>query len=111
MLRCVDGSLYTGIAKDVQARLALHQSGRGAVYTRGRGPLKLVYKKNKLTCSQALKQEHALKRLKKQEKEKLLKWRSSRLVKSKTIQSLSIKNGYRLKKEQNVFLIQLFYVI
>lgn len=41
VLRCGDGSLYAGIAKDVAARLAVHRSGKGARYTRGRGPLRL----------------------------------------------------------------------
>jgi putative endonuclease len=42
VLRCKDGSLYTGIARDVAARVAVHQSGKGARYTRGRGPFELV---------------------------------------------------------------------
>ena len=42
ILRCGDGSLYTGIAVDVEHRLAVHRSGKGAKYTRGRGPLELV---------------------------------------------------------------------
>ena len=43
MLRCKDGSLYTGWTNDLKHRLAMHNSGRGAKYTRGRGPLELVY--------------------------------------------------------------------
>ena len=43
ILRCGDNSLYTGITTDVARRLAAHQSGKGAKYTRGRGPLTLVY--------------------------------------------------------------------
>lgn len=43
MLRCKDGSLYTGWTNDLEHRLAMHNSGRGAKYTRGRGPLELVY--------------------------------------------------------------------
>ncbi|MCK6586494.1 MAG: GIY-YIG nuclease family protein, partial [Polyangiaceae bacterium] len=43
ILRCADGTLYTGIAIDVDARLERHASGRGARYTRGRGPLVLVH--------------------------------------------------------------------
>ena len=42
ILRCGDGSLYTGITTDVDARLEAHRSGKGAKYTRGRGPLELV---------------------------------------------------------------------
>ena len=44
ILRCGDNTLYTGIAADVDKRLAVHQSGKGAKYTRGRGPLTVVYR-------------------------------------------------------------------
>ena len=71
ILRCGDGSLYTGIATDVQARLKVHQSGKGAKYTRGRGPLELVYCEECVDKSAALKRELAIKALPKEEKEKL----------------------------------------
>lgn len=73
MLRCGDGTLYTGITDDIQRRLAAHRAGRGAKYTRGRGPLELVYKECMSNKSEALKREYALKRLKKNEKEALCK--------------------------------------
>jgi putative endonuclease len=64
ILRCGDGSLYTGIAKDVKARLAQHKAGRGAAYTRGRSPLRLVYSENAFaTRSAALIREAAIKSL------------------------------------------------
>ena len=63
ILRCRDGTLYTGIARDVQARLAAHQSGKGAKYTRGRGPLELVYTEECEDHSAALKRECAIKSL------------------------------------------------
>ena len=44
MLRCGDDTLYTGVTDDVERRLAAHQAGKGAKYTRGRGPLELVYR-------------------------------------------------------------------
>ena len=44
ILRCGDGTLYTGIARDADKRLAMHRSGKGAKYTRGRGPLTLCYR-------------------------------------------------------------------
>ena len=72
MLRCGDGSLYTGTAADVDRRLAVHQSGKGAKYTRGRGPLTLLYREECGTHSQALKREAAVKRLPRQEKEALI---------------------------------------
>lgn len=72
MLRCADGSLYTGIARDVTKRLAEHESGkRGAKYLRGRGPLELVFEKSVGDRGLALRIEHCLKRLCKSEKENL----------------------------------------
>ena len=72
ILRCGDGSLYTGIALDVQARLAQHREGTGAKYTRGRGPLELVYLEECGDHSAALKREYEIKSLTRQEKMKLL---------------------------------------
>ena len=66
--RCRDGSLYTGIARDVAARIAAHDEGRGARYTRGRGPLALCAKKRCATQSEALKLELAVKALTRAEK-------------------------------------------
>lgn len=71
ILRCGDGSLYTGITTDVEARLAVHRSGKGAKYTRGRGPLELVYREECGTHSDALKRELAVKALPREEKERL----------------------------------------
>ncbi len=73
ILRCGDGSLYTGITTDVQARLAVHRSGKGAKYTRGRLPLELVYSEECGTHSDALKRELAIKALTREEKERLCK--------------------------------------
>ncbi len=72
ILRCGDGTLYTGIAPDVAARLEVHRSGKGAKYTRGRGPLELVYTEEYETKSAALKREYAIKRLPRQKKLALL---------------------------------------
>ena len=63
MLRCNDGSLYTGWTNDVPHRLAMHQCGKGAKYTRGRGPLTLVYVEELPDRESALKREAAVKRL------------------------------------------------
>lgn len=72
ILRCGDGSLYTGITTDVQARFAQHQAGKGAKYTRGRGPLELVYTEECDDHSAALKRELAIKALPREEKEKMI---------------------------------------
>ena len=73
MLRCGDGTLYTGIARDVQARLEAHRIGKGAKYTRGRYPLELVYTEQCATKSEALKRELAIKALPRGRKELLLR--------------------------------------
>jgi putative endonuclease len=63
MLRCADNSLYTGVATDIDARLTAHNAGKGAKYTRGRLPVKLVYQEAVADRGSALKREHAIKRL------------------------------------------------
>jgi putative endonuclease len=73
MARCVDGSLYTGIAKDVRARVTAHNSGRGAAYTRARRPVKLVYIEEGFTQSTALSREARIKALARAEKLALVK--------------------------------------
>lgn len=70
--RCHDGSLYTGIALDVVRRIAAHNSGRGARYTRGRGPLSLCAQRRCGSKGDALRLESAVKRLARPEKETLL---------------------------------------
>lgn len=72
-MRCADNSLYTGIAADVDRRFAEHRDGKGAKYLRGRGPLLLVLKMPVGSRGQALKTEMKIKKLKKTEKEKLIK--------------------------------------
>lgn len=73
MLRCGDGTLYTGITDNIPRRLAAHRSGKGAKYTRGRGPLELVYQEQVPDRSAALRREIAIKKLKKQQKERLIR--------------------------------------
>lgn len=73
MLRCGDGSLYTGIAVNVERRLEMHRRGVGAKYTRGRQPLELVYLETCENHSQALRREYAIKSLSKTEKEQLVR--------------------------------------
>lgn len=72
MLRCKDGSLYTGWTNDLEHRLAMHSSGRGAKYTRGRGPLVLVYSEELPDKEAALRRECAIKKLRREQKLALL---------------------------------------
>jgi len=71
IIRCGDGSLYTGIARSVADRLNAHAAGRGARYTRGRGPLELCTQYRCCSMSDALKLEHAVKQLTREEKKLL----------------------------------------
>jgi putative endonuclease len=63
LLRCGDGTLYCGIALDVEARLAAHRTGKGARYTKGRGPLVLVHVEALPDKSSALRRELEIKRM------------------------------------------------
>ena len=72
IVRCADGTLYTGYARDPAAREAAHNSGRGAKYTAGRRPVQLVYREAFRSLGKALSREHALKQLTRAQKEALI---------------------------------------
>jgi putative endonuclease len=72
LLRCADGSMYTGIATDVSRRISEHEQGkRGAKYLRGRGPFELVYQRAVGDRSVATRIEYCVKQLSRSEKENL----------------------------------------
>lgn len=73
ILRCGDGSLYTGWTNNLEKRLEAHNAGRGGRYTRSRLPVKLVYYESFDTKNEAMRREVAIKKLTRQEKEKLIK--------------------------------------
>ena len=73
VLRCADDTLYCGWTNDLAARLDAHNSGKGAKYTRGRGPLELVYSEACGTRGDALRREAAIKRLPRTKKLRLIK--------------------------------------
>jgi putative endonuclease len=73
MVRCSDRTLYTGYTNDLENRLKMHNSGKGAKYVRGRTPVKLIYKKAYRTLSSALKAECAVKRLTRGDKLKMIR--------------------------------------
>ncbi len=73
ILKCGDGSLYTGWTNDIESRLESHRSGKGAKYTKGRGPLELVYLEVSDTKSEAMRREAYIKRLTRIQKLELLK--------------------------------------
>jgi len=73
LLRCRDGSLYTGIAKDLTLRLAQHAKGRASRYTRSRLPVELAWVCEVATWSEALREERRIKLLKRAAKEELVR--------------------------------------
>ena len=72
ILRCGDGSLYTGVTKDVAARLEAHRNGKGAKYTRGRGPLELVYVEQCPDKATAFRREWEVKHMSREDKLRLI---------------------------------------
>ncbi len=72
IVRCGDGTLYTGYTDDLEARLAVHREGKGAKYTRGRGPFELVYQEWFDTRAAAMKREREIQRLSRPQKERLI---------------------------------------
>ena len=73
LLRCGDGSLYTGITNDLARRLAAHRAGKASAYTRSRRPLSLVYRERARDRSAALRREAAIKRLTRGQKLELIR--------------------------------------
>ena len=80
MLSCADGSLYTGWTNDLAKRLENHQAGKGAKYTRGRLPVTLAYYETYETESEARKRECAIKKLSRQQKEKLIQTKQEQIA-------------------------------
>jgi len=68
MLECADKSLYTGITTNLERRLAKHAAGKGAKYTRGRGPFRLVYSETCTDRAEATRRETAIKLMDKAQK-------------------------------------------
>jgi predicted GIY-YIG superfamily endonuclease len=73
VLRCADGTLYTGITKDLARRTQQHNDGTAARYTRSRRPVKLVYQEPQSSQSSALKREAAIKKLTRRQKSAMIR--------------------------------------
>lgn len=73
ILQCADGTLYTGITNDLDARISAHEAGTGAKYTRGRGPFKLVFREVARDRASASRREIEIKALSRMAKEQLIK--------------------------------------
>jgi putative endonuclease len=72
ILRCADGTLYTGWTNDIEKRLAAHNAGKGAKYTKPRLPVELVYFETHETKEEAMSREYAIKQLTRTQKETLI---------------------------------------
>ena len=84
LFQCADGSLYCGWTNCLWERVKVHNEGRGAKYTRGRRPVELVYFEEFATKQEAMQREAAIKRLTRQEKEKLVESRGMKAVSQET---------------------------
>lgn len=72
ILLCNDKTYYTGYTTNISRRIKMHEAGKGAKYTRGRGPFQLMYIENCHSKSAALKREYEIKQMTRQEKERLI---------------------------------------
>lgn len=72
ILKCKDNTYYTGYTTDVEKRIKAHNEGKGAKYTRGRGPVELVYYEEHMEKQAAMRREWEIKQLSRNEKEKII---------------------------------------
>lgn len=83
ILKCSDNTFYTGYSNNLDKRLEVHNSGKGAKYTRGRLPVELLYFESFESKSQALKREYAIKQLTRKQKELLIMDKIKPTIKNK----------------------------
>lgn len=81
VVECTDGSLYTGWTNNLENRMKAHNCGKGAKYTRAKGPVELVYYEGFRTKQEAMRREYELKQLSRQEKQRLIEkgWQTKTL--------------------------------
>jgi putative endonuclease len=85
ILECKDGTYYTGYTNEMTKRLRKHEEGRGAKYTRGRGPFRIVFQEAFSTKNEAMRAEFAIKKLNRARKERLIKEGSVSYVATKEL--------------------------
>ena len=73
IVKCSDGTFYTGWTNDLTRRMEAHNQGRGGKYTKARRPVTLIYYETFETKEEAMKREYAIKRLSRKEKEELIR--------------------------------------
>ena len=88
ILRCQDGSFYTGVTNDIERRVKMHNSGRASRYTRSRRPVELLYQETCSSRTQALVRECFVKTFPRERKEELISGKTKKLRKSKALASL-----------------------
>lgn len=81
ILKCKDNTYYTGYTTDVEKRIKAHNEGKGAKYTRGRGPVELVYYEEHMEKQAAMRREWEIKQLSRNEKEKIINEQKTNLRK------------------------------
>lgn len=89
ILKCNDGTFYTGYTNNFLKRLQAHNEGKGAKYTRGRGPCKAVFLEEHSTKQEAMQREYAIKQLSRQEKVVLIQAKLKEMVKDANSEELS----------------------
>ena len=80
ILKCKDGSLYTGWTNDLEQRVAAHNTGKGAKYTKSRRPVELVYFEEFETKEQAMKREYGIKQRERKDKLELVRRKEKRMI-------------------------------
>ncbi len=80
ILKCSDGTLYTGYTNDMEHRLNMHEEGKGAKYTRGRGPFQVMYIEKFPTKQEAMQKEYQIKQLSRTEKFQLIRGRLKEVI-------------------------------
>lgn len=73
ILKCKDNTLYTGYTNDLENRIAMHESGKGAKYTRGRGPFQVMFVEKHATKEEAMQREYRIKQLSRKGKFELIR--------------------------------------
>lgn len=97
IIECADGTYYTGYTNDMKTRIKLHAKGKGAKYTRGKSPIKLVYMKEYRYFKNALHAERNIKKYTRQRKEELIKsWANTKLNAGAPMLSFSQEYGVKI---------------
>jgi putative endonuclease len=99
IVRCSDGTLYTGIAKNVTQRIEAHNQGKGAKYTRTRGPVTILFQETLSDYSSALKREYQVKRLGRKGKEAFIEGKPLKRPAEKSKMSFQKKRSVRKKRK------------